>query len=165
MHYLHHILISTVCYDVMTSSNGNIFRVTGTGIHRSPVNSPHKGQWRSALTHSLICAPTNGWTNNRDAGDLKCHRLHYYVTVMAIFRIDTSALLCHTMWSCYDNVEYVQYTQKKQPIASPSGRSVSCLLWDRSVVSIVQLKLSFCVLLNMTVVKVVPINHIFSFDV
>ena len=38
---------------MMTSSNGNIFRVTGhlcaRGIHRSPVNSPHKGQWRGAL--------------------------------------------------------------------------------------------------------------------
>ena len=26
------------------------------GIHRSPVNSPHKGQWRWALMCSLICA-------------------------------------------------------------------------------------------------------------
>ena len=26
------------------------------GIHRSPVNSPHKGQWRWALVFSLICA-------------------------------------------------------------------------------------------------------------
>ena len=26
------------------------------GIHRSPVNSPHKGQWRRALIFSLICA-------------------------------------------------------------------------------------------------------------
>ena len=25
------------------------------GIHRSPVNSPHKGQWRGALMFSLIC--------------------------------------------------------------------------------------------------------------
>ena len=25
------------------------------GIHRSPVNSPHKGQWRGALIFSLIC--------------------------------------------------------------------------------------------------------------
>ena len=31
------------------------------GIHRSPVNSPHKGQWRGALMSSLICAWTNGW--------------------------------------------------------------------------------------------------------
>ena len=26
------------------------------GIHRSPVKSPHKGQWRRALMFSLICA-------------------------------------------------------------------------------------------------------------
>ena len=26
------------------------------GIHRSPVNSPHKGQWRAALMFSSICA-------------------------------------------------------------------------------------------------------------
>ena len=26
------------------------------GIHRCPVNSPHKGQWRGALMFSLICA-------------------------------------------------------------------------------------------------------------
>ena len=31
------------------------------GIHRSPVNSPHKGQWRGALMFSLICVWINGW--------------------------------------------------------------------------------------------------------
>ena len=35
------------------------------GIHRSPVNSPHKGQWRGALVCSLFCAWINGWVNNR----------------------------------------------------------------------------------------------------
>ena len=52
------------------------------GIHRSPVNSPHKGQWRGALMLSLICAWINGWVNNGEAGDLKRHRVHYDVTVM-----------------------------------------------------------------------------------
>ena len=51
---------------------------------RSPVNSSHKGQWRGALMLSLICAWTNGWVNNRDAGDLRRHRAHYYVTVKYI---------------------------------------------------------------------------------
>ena len=37
------------------------------GIHRSPVNSPHKGQGRGALMFSLICAWINGWVNNRKA--------------------------------------------------------------------------------------------------
>ena len=52
------------------------------GIHRSPVNYPHKGQWRGALMFSLIWAWTNGWVHNRDAGDLRRHRAHYDVSVM-----------------------------------------------------------------------------------
>ena len=51
-------------------------------IHRSAVNSPHKGQWRDALMFSLICAWINGWVNNGEASDLKRHRAHYDVTVM-----------------------------------------------------------------------------------
>ena len=51
-------------------------------IHRSPVNSPHKGQWRGALMFSLICEWINGWVNNREAGDLRRHRAHYEVIVM-----------------------------------------------------------------------------------
>ena len=53
------------------------------GIHRSPVDSAHKGKWCGALMFSLICAWTNGWSNNRDAGgDFRRHRAHYDVTVM-----------------------------------------------------------------------------------
>ena len=52
------------------------------GIHRSPVNSLHKGQWRGALMFSLICARINGWVNNREAGDLWRYRGHYDVIVM-----------------------------------------------------------------------------------
>ena len=66
---------------VMASSNGNIFRVTD---HLwSPVNSPHKGQWRGALMFPLICAWINVWVNNREAGDLKRHHVHYDVIVMS----------------------------------------------------------------------------------
>ena len=52
------------------------------GIHRSPVNSPHKGQWRGALMFSLICAWLNSWVNNREAGDSRRHSAHYDVSVM-----------------------------------------------------------------------------------
>ena len=44
--------------------------------------SPHKGQWHGALMLSLNSAWTTGWINNRDAGDLRSHRTHYYVTLM-----------------------------------------------------------------------------------
>ena len=52
------------------------------GIHRSPVNSPHKGQWRGALMFSLICVWINGSVNNREAGDLRRYRDHYDAIVM-----------------------------------------------------------------------------------
>ena len=51
-------------------------------IHRSPVNFPHKGQWRGALMFALICVWINGWVNNREAGDLRRYRAHYDVIVM-----------------------------------------------------------------------------------
>ena len=52
------------------------------GIHWSPVNSPHKGQWRGALMFSLICTWINGWANNRETGDLRRHRSYYDVIVL-----------------------------------------------------------------------------------
>ena len=68
------------CWPVsmMTSSNGNISALLlfVRGIHRWPVNSPHKGQWRGALMFSLTCAWINDWVNNRGAGDLRRHRAH-----------------------------------------------------------------------------------------
>ena len=51
-------------------------------FHWSPVNSPHKDQWRGALMFSLICVWINSWVNNREAGDLRLYRAHYDVTVM-----------------------------------------------------------------------------------
>ena len=52
-------------------------------IHRSPVNFPHKGQWRGALMFTLICARINSWVNNGEAGDLRRHPGHYDVIVMS----------------------------------------------------------------------------------
>ena len=52
------------------------------GIHRSPVHSQRKGQWRGAFMFSLICIWINGWVNKREASDLRRYRAHYDVTVM-----------------------------------------------------------------------------------
>ena len=57
---------------MMTSSKGNIFRVTGhlcgefTGPRWIP---PTNGKWRGALMFSLTCEWINVWVNNRGAGD------------------------------------------------------------------------------------------------
>ena len=53
------------------------------GIHQSWGISSFKGQWLGALMFSLTCTCTNGWVNNRDAGDFRRHRAHYDVTLMA----------------------------------------------------------------------------------
>ena len=55
------------------------------GIYRLPMDSSHKSEWLGALMFSLICAWTNRWANNRDAGDLRRHRAHYNVIVMHNF--------------------------------------------------------------------------------
>ena len=59
------------------------------GIHRSPVNSPHKGQWRGALMFTLICAQINGWVNNHEAGDLRRYHAHYDFIVMMAAKLQT----------------------------------------------------------------------------
>ena len=56
------------------------------GIHRSPVTSPHKGQWSGALIFYLTCVWINGWVNNHEAGDLRRYRAHYDVIVMIHWR-------------------------------------------------------------------------------
>ena len=64
------------------------------GIHRSPVNSPHKGQWRGALMFSLTCAWMNGWVNNHEAGDLRRHRAHYDVREMKDEQKSSGTICC-----------------------------------------------------------------------
>ena len=51
-------------------------------VGNSPVNSPHKGQWRGALIYSLVYPWINGWVNNHEAGDLRRYSGHYDVSVM-----------------------------------------------------------------------------------
>ena len=77
---------------MMTSSDGNIFRVTGYCAGNSPMIFPHKGQWRRSLIFSLNCAWINGWVNNGEAGDLKCHRAYYDVILIVVAR---SSVLNH----------------------------------------------------------------------
>ena len=68
-------------YDMMTSSNGNIFRVTALCV-----GNPHKGKWRGPLMFSLMCAWINISINNREDGDLRGDRAHHDVIVMKNLR-------------------------------------------------------------------------------
>ena len=65
----------------MTSSNGNIFRVTGHLCRNSPipVNSPHKGQWRGTLIffdlslNKRLSKQSRGWWFETQSRPLRRH--------------------------------------------------------------------------------------------
>ena len=67
----------------MTSSNGNIFRVTDhlCGEFNGPRWIP-RTKASDAELWFFFCVWINGWVNNREAGDLRRYRAHYDVTVM-----------------------------------------------------------------------------------
>ena len=73
------------------------------GIHRSPVNSPYKGQWRGALMFSLICVWINGWANDGEVGDLRRYRAHHDVTVMRRHRASEHFDFSRTFWYTHKN--------------------------------------------------------------
>ena len=69
------------------------------GIHRSPVNSPHK----RPVTRSFWCFLWSalwiiGWVNNREAGDLRRHRAHYDVIVMISISVFCIWIWCIHWW-------------------------------------------------------------------
>ena len=87
------------------------------GIHRSPVNSPHKGQWRGALMFSLICVWINGWVNNGEAGDLRRYRAHYDVILMPMqFVYNRYLHIRYSIWRSMVSVRPFSNSQLKQRI-------------------------------------------------
>ena len=72
-------------YQMMTSSNGNLFNVPGllcgefTGHRWIPLTTANAAElWCFLWSTPWI----NGWVNNREAGDLRRHRVHHDVIVM-----------------------------------------------------------------------------------
>ena len=71
-------------YIMMTSSNGNIFRLNSHLCGEFTGEFPSQRPVTRSLDVSLISARINGWVNNREAGDLRRHSANYDVTVMCI---------------------------------------------------------------------------------
>ena len=69
---------------MMTSSNGNIFRVTGylCGEFTGPGKFPAQRPVTRSFDVFFTCTRINGWVNNSEDGDLRSNRTHYDVTVM-----------------------------------------------------------------------------------
>ena len=68
----------------MTSSNGDIFRVTNPlcGEFTGPGEFPAQKQVTRSFDVSLICVWMNDWVNDGEAGDLRRYPAHCDVTVM-----------------------------------------------------------------------------------
>ena len=81
---------------MMTSLNESIFRVTGLLCREFTGEFPSQRPVTLSLMLSLICAWTNYWANNGDAGDLRRHRTQYSFTVM--FRSRNSMVLTCILW-------------------------------------------------------------------
>ena len=82
----------TPIFHMMTSSDGNIIRVTGallalcafSGHRWIPLT---KASDAELWFFSLICAWTNGWANNRNAAELRRHGAHYDVIVVTSMNV------------------------------------------------------------------------------
>ena len=89
---------------MMTSSNGNIFRVTEplcgdfTGHRWIPLTKASDAE----LWSFLWSVPwIKGWVNNHEAGDLRRHRAHYDAIVMARWDPDKKVSLGFDKCSIY----------------------------------------------------------------
>ena len=72
-----HVSATDLHFWMMTSSNGNIFRVIGPLCGEFTVH-----RWLGALMFTLIFAWKNDSVTDRNAGDLRPHRAHYDVIVL-----------------------------------------------------------------------------------
>ena len=67
-------LLQTICQESWWRHQMETFSaLLAICVGNSPVNSPHKGQWRGALTFSYICVWITCWVNSHEAGDLRCY--------------------------------------------------------------------------------------------
>ena len=110
--------------DMMTSSNGNIFRVTG------PLCGEFTGHWWIPLTKasdselwcSLCSAPwINSWVNNRETGDLRRHCTHYDVIVMDHLLWQWSKVNSHINTNSYDR--HVASSKLMIPSTNPAHKN------------------------------------------
>ena len=112
---------------MMTSSNGNIFRVTDhlcrefTGHRWIPST---KASDAELWCFFFICVWINGWVNNREAGDLRRNRAHYDVIVMYTVHLPS-------LWGESTGHRWF-------PLTKASEAELWCFLWPAHEQTVVQ---------------------------
>ena len=86
------------------------------GIHRWPVNSPHKGQWRGALMFSLICALNKrlskqswGWWFETPSCSLwrQCNVMHPKDVLVGLSRTEKVLINNRLLWWSLQHENFV----------------------------------------------------------
>ena len=121
--------VNDIARSMMTSSNGNIFHVTGplcrefTGHRWIPLTKANDAE----LWCFLWSVPwINSWVNNREAGDLRRHRANYEVIVMSWWKnISTEILLCASLVNTFRN--FVLFSDV--PILCDTSSLCLCSSW------------------------------------
>ena len=126
------------------------------GIHRSPVNSPHKGQLREALMFTLICARINAWVNNREAGDLRRYRLHYDVIIMLWCHMACHPTMVVSLW----NIQLWQWWLLTFFFRKLQSRLCSCVMFTENMIRHNDMKCSIYVQMDFkNYIKLYVINQ------
>ena len=132
--------ITPMALFMISSSNGNIFRVTGplcgefTGDRWIPLTKASDAELRCFLW---------SWINNREAGDLRRHRAHYDVTVMSC---------------CFQPLRY--NVEEQDAWDRRSEASVSSYFGRYLCRPMINLKVLFPqTLYHTSTIRLLPINH------
>ena len=104
----------------------------------SPVNSPHKGQWRGALMFSLICALNKQLSKQWRDQWLRRHRAHYDGTVMFLMEDKTHvtnatdalmiSLLLMVLWLSGQGLRQTRYLISCLRIFRPQHKKINSFI-------------------------------------
>ena len=138
----------------MTSSNGNIFRVTGplcgefTGHRLIPITKTSDAE----LWCFLQSVPwINGWVNNREAGDLRRHRAHYGVFVMQNWQWKSRIVRMQTLLSSTASDVVVMPTPRSPLTTKLVSWRISVVARSAPIQKIYQYFLGVYSLINKTI--------------
>ena len=115
---------------MMTSSNGNIFCVTGPlwGEFTGHRWFPRRKASDAELWYFLWSAPwINGWVYNHEAGDLRRHRFHYDVIVMM------TSCPFYPSTGCWTSTGVNNQVSRMKNSSAPSYSPWTCTLPEISV--------------------------------
>ena len=114
------------CIFMMTSSNGNIYHVTGPLCREFTFTKASDMElWCFLWSAAWI----NGWVNNHEPGDLRCHHAHYDIIVMLVLWINCLSMCT---WRCWNSpmlmwIFYVAFPESFRLTHWPMGDVLTIL--------------------------------------